>query len=327
MTPLEPFEIHRPVPAGKPNWVATATSVLMHLSLLALLILRPPQGEGAPVPPHQADGSEPQPVVTPLPEYVKPKPQAKPEPRVETPPPVHEQILGPDTKKPADIPHEAIAPHPPADPMTDPTAAPKAPDPVPVQPDAATTPPESAPTAKRSHFPTLGEMLATTNRLSPPRDDNAVDKALVDPAKGSDAPDAAAARALATTSGMGRSGVSNEDSREWRPSFPEAQGTCVDIPELGKNPDGSPVLANVIGYVYDADGRTPLPDAHLQILGTAFTTFTDSKGMYRLEFDPHLLARCRMQYVRVVAPGHDAQTLTLAIGRKVQSDDVHLRRH
>jgi hypothetical protein len=301
--------------------VAIGTSVLLHLLLIALLILRPPEGAGAPAPPHRADGSEPQPISMPLPALPKQAPkQQAPQP------PVREQELGPDSKHPDAKAQEAIAPHPPADPMPDPAGATKAPDPV--QPDtkATPTPPDPAPTESRqSHFPTLGEMLATQSKLSPPSSDNGQPKAVVDPTKGSDAP-APASRALASSNAMGRSGLSNEDYREWRPSFPEDQGGCAEIPDLGKNPDGSPVLATVIGYVYDADGHTPLVDAHLQILGTAFTTFTDGKGMYRLEFDPHLLAKCRKQYVRVVAPGHESQQLTLAIGRKVQSDDVHLRR-
>ena len=116
------------------------------------------------------------------------------------------------------------------------------------------------------------------------------------------------------------------DSRDWRPSFPEAAGKCVEIPDLGRNPDGSPVLATVLGRVYEADGRTPLIGAHLQIMGTTFVTFSGPSGDYRLEFDPRLLERCRVQYVRVAAEGYDGRMLTLSIGRKVRSDDVLLRR-
>ena len=62
-------------------------------------------------------------------------------------------------------------------------------------------------------------------------------------------------------------------------------------------------------------------------MGTAFGTFSDSRGEYRLEFDPKLLAKCRKQYVVVVAPGYRGETLTLFIGPKVRSDDVVLHRH
>jgi hypothetical protein len=126
---------------------------------------------------------------------------------------------------------------------------------------------------------------------------------------------------------MGRVGMSaSPDTRDWRPSFPDAAGRCVDIPDLGNNPDGSPILASVLGRVYEADGRTPLIGAHLQIVGTRFVTFSSGTGDYKLEFDPKLLERCRVQYVRVSADGYDGRMLTLSIGRKIRSDDVLLRR-
>jgi hypothetical protein len=124
---------------------------------------------------------------------------------------------------------------------------------------------------------------------------------------------------------MGRIGVGNTDSRGWRQSFPQASGQCVEIPDLGLNADGTPVLASVIGVVRDNRGR-PLPGAHLQIMGAPFATFSDGAGRYRLEFDPRLLERCRTQVVRVRADGFRDQTLNLGIGRRVVSDDVVLRR-
>ena len=127
---------------------------------------------------------------------------------------------------------------------------------------------------------------------------------------------------------MGRTGLSNLDPHKWQNSFDdETAGRCVDIPDLGKNPDGTPVLAAVIGRVLDTDGKTPLSGAHLQIMGTTFGTFSDMHGEYRLEFDPKLLEKCRKQYVVVVAPGYRGETLTLFIGPKVRSDDVVLRHH
>ena len=127
---------------------------------------------------------------------------------------------------------------------------------------------------------------------------------------------------------MGRTGLSNRDPQKWENSFDdETSGRCIEVPDLGKNADGTPVLATVIGRVLDTDGRTPLSGAHLQIMGTAFGTFSDSRGEYRLEFDPKLLAKCRKQYVIVVAPGYRGETLTLMIGPKVRSDDVILRHH
>jgi hypothetical protein len=124
---------------------------------------------------------------------------------------------------------------------------------------------------------------------------------------------------------MGRAGASNVDSRGWRPSFPEAAGQCVEIPDFGTNPDGTPVLAAVLGLVKD-DRGFPLPNAHLQLIGHNFSTFSDNQGRYRLEFNPKLLERCRIQYIRVTADGYSGANLTLSVGRQVQSDDVILRR-
>jgi hypothetical protein len=69
-----------------------------------------------------------------------------------------------------------------------------------------------------------------------------------------------------------------------------------------------------------------LAGAHLTIVGTPYSTFSDGGGNYRLEFDPRLLEKCRVQYVRVAADGYSGQSLTLSVGREVRSDDVVLRR-
>ncbi len=321
MKPAEPFEIHRPVEGGKPSWAAVGGSALFHLLVIALLLLRPPEGASVPPPPHRPDGSEPQPIWMPLPAPPKPKVKAP----TATPPPLREQILGPDSKRPdAAVPKEAVPEHPPADPVPDPAGATRTAEQSPTENKTA-NPDPVAPESRQSHFPTLGELLATQSHLAQPAATDAAAKALAEANRGSDEA-APSASARASSSMMGKSGISSEDGREWRPSFPEAAGSCVEIPDLGKNPDGTPVLATVIGRVFEANNRTPLAGAHLQIIGTTFTAFTDGNGLYRLEFDPRLLKKCRIQYVQVVAPGHDSQMLTLAIGRKVQSDDVLLRR-
>ena len=100
----------------------------------------------------------------------------------------------------------------------------------------------------------------------------------------------------------------------------------MEVPDLGTNPDGTPVLAAVIGRVFQADGRTPLAGAHLQIINTPFIAFSSPNGDYRLEFDPRLLEKCKVQYVRVAADGFAGRMLTLSIGRSVRSDDVLLKR-
>jgi hypothetical protein len=80
----------------------------------------------------------------------------------------------------------------------------------------------------------------------------------------------------------------------------------------------------VEGVVRHERTGEPLPGAFLQIIGTAYTTFADDRGRYRLVFDPSLIGPCRTQVVRVTAPGYRAQTLILMLGRA--DNTVHLAR-
>jgi len=186
----------------------------------------------------------------------------------------------------------------------------------PAEPEA--TPVEVPRTIRR--IATASDMVRTASPLGLPRDDRGVPRDFVE------AGTPAGSTTTAAVGAMGRVGPTSPDNREWRPSFPEAAGRCVEIPDLGTNADGTPVLATVIGRVLQEDKRTPLDGAHLVIVGTSFATFSNANGEYRLEFDPKLLERCRVQYVRVVRAGFSAQMLTLAIGQRVASDDVVLRR-
>lgn len=86
-------------------------------------------------------------------------------------------------------------------------------------------------------------------------------------------------------------------------------------------------MGSASGRVLMVQGGAPMPNAHLQIIGTSFTTFTDQNGEYVLTFDASLLDQCRTQYVRVSAPGFEPRLLVLVIGRNVRSDDVALRRN
>jgi len=86
-------------------------------------------------------------------------------------------------------------------------------------------------------------------------------------------------------------------------------------------------MGSATGRVLRTEGGAPMPNAHLQILGTSFVTFTDQDGEYTITFDASLLDQCRTQYVRVSAPGYEPRLLVLVIGRNIRSDDVALRRH
>lgn len=122
-----------------------------------------------------------------------------------------------------------------------------------------------------------------------------------------------------------RLGLAPRDPRPWTQSMPEVGDSCPTVVPDSTKP-GEPRMGSAMGRVLTVQGGGPMPNAHLQIVGTAFVTFTDSNGEYILTFDASLLDQCRTQYVRVSAPGYEPRLLVLLIGRNVRSDDVALRR-
>ena len=89
---------------------------------------------------------------------------------------------------------------------------------------------------------------------------------------------------------------------------------------------GTPVdLGVVTGVVYREGSREPLGGAFLQILGTPYSTFADSRGAYALNFDKSLVDDCRTQYVQVSKDGFAPRRLILSLGARV-SNDIPLSR-
>ena len=310
------------------NWGALASSAAFHLSVMLWLVLRPPVARPE-APLERQPGADRQELALAPP--TKAAPAQRQQPQTEAPPPTPEPRpkpeqpreatpLGPDSKHPdALVPQEAGPEKPKVDPdQMDVTKADAPVKPAPPAAEPEATPSEAPRTIRR--IATAGDMLRNRPPLGVARNDHGIARDILDIGKRE-----AAGTALAMGA-MGRVGPSSPDNRDWRPSFPEAAGRCVEIPDLGNNPDGSPVLATVIGRVLADDQSSPLPGAHLQIVGTPFATFSNGNGEYRLEFDPKLLERCRVQYVRVVREGFSGQLLTLSIGQRITSDDVVLRR-
>lgn len=122
-----------------------------------------------------------------------------------------------------------------------------------------------------------------------------------------------------------RLGLTPRDPRPWTQSMPERGDSCPVV-EPDSTAPGEPRMGSASGRVLRTNGQ-PLAGAHLQVMGTSFTTFTDEQGEYVLRFDASLLDRCRTQYVRVSAPGFESRLLVLLIGRNIRSDDVSLRRN
>ena len=304
MKVVEPFEVH-PIEAEPRSWQPLVTSVLAHATLIALLILRP----GFPVP----EGSEATPSSDAQPIALAPETRFRQPPRDQRQPlPERPVPLGPDSRNPdAPVPREEGPVNPPPDdpqPLGPPTETPTT--------DAT----EEEEEERMERIPTPVDLLAGGTILGRPT--SAMPATTRDPLA---APVGSGGIRRPTAGAMGRTGFNRGDARSWRESFPEAAGQCVEVPDLGRNPDGTPVLASVMGIVRDHTGR-PLPGAHLQIVGAPFATFSDGNGSYRLEFDPALLEKCRVQVVRVEAAGFRHADLTLAVGRQVRSDDVILRR-
>ncbi len=301
----EPFEVH-PIEVPPKNWRPLALSVVAHVALILLILFRPiPAPEAGPV--EKARDAQAI-AIAPTERFRQPRQSTPP------PPPVPEKPipLGPDAKRPDEPPREQSPQTPPREDAS----------PVPDPPPETPTPQESpAPAPEQAErIPTPRDMVANGSILGPPT--SPFGRSTIQPFG---TPKGTASSGASRVGSMGSIGFHQNDTRVFTESFPEATGQCVEIPDLGKNPDGSPVLASVTGIVRDERGR-PLANAHLQLQGLAFATFSDGAGNYRLEFDPALLQKCRSQVVRVRADGYRDQYLNLAIGRNVRSDDVIMRR-
>ncbi|MEO8478410.1 MAG: carboxypeptidase regulatory-like domain-containing protein [Gemmatimonadota bacterium] len=294
------FEID-PVSGRGWDWHTLLTSVLFHLSvvLVFLLIQR-----NRPVAPPANPTHEQQVRLDPPIEFQQAQPPTLPQPVV----PDRPIPLGPDSKQPdAPVAREQ------GDPTPIPEDAPLAVDPG-GEPAATEIPQPDKP--------------IEAQRVPSPRDlaSSGIIAAPTSPFGNRPSPFGAlpTARNASGARAMGRAGMGTQDTRGFRESFPEAAGQCPEIPDPGVNPDGSPVLFSLVGVVRDHRGR-PLPNAHLQLVGQLYATFSDGQGNYRLEFNPKLLEACRVQVVRVSADGFKTSDLQLAVGRRVQSDDVTLR--
>lgn len=295
------FELE-PVSGRGWDWHTLLTSVLFHLSIVLIFLLIQREGKSPPPSPDQAEQTV---RLDPPVEYQQESLRSiRPTPVV----PDRPIPLGPDAKRP-DVSEAREK----GDPTPIPEDAPLANDPG-GQPDATAnppapreTPPQQVPTPREAAGSSVipgptspfGQRPSPFGELPP-------------------------ANASAGSRVMGRAGMGIQDTRGFRKSFPEAAGQCPQIPDPGVNPDGSPVLFSLVGVVRDHRGR-PLANAHLQLVGQVYATFSDGQGNYRLEFNPKLLDGCRVQVVRVSADGFRTEDLQLAVGRRVQSDDVTLR--
>jgi hypothetical protein len=128
-------------------------------------------------------------------------------------------------------------------------------------------------------------------------------------------------RRVATAPGVGPRAV-----RPLEAYLPDRPDKCVPAPSPAADSSSPVQYGTVVGRIFREDGGSPLPGAHLQMLGTPYVAFTDSEGEYRFRFDLSLVDNCRTQYVRVTARGYESRLLVLVVGQNVRSEDVHLER-
>jgi hypothetical protein len=228
------------------------------------------------------------------------------EPRPASPREVATVLLAPPVSEPPVV-HELPEPHPTPPPPPPPPAAPPAPE-APEHDEAAATSPESAP-AEPDPVPPASE----------PAPQPAATPAPVRPPETTTTTSAAATPSLEEEArrlfGGGRRVASpGPVATTGQPVSAVFDGTPCPVDEqAARDSAGRPILERLAGRVFSETGL-PLPGAHLQILGTGYSAFSNDHGDFVLSYDRSLLSTCRSQLVRVSAPGFRAQTLMLARG-------------
>lgn len=228
---------------------------------------------------------------------------------------------------------------PPPPPEAPPPAPLPEPEPPPPPPPAQETPPPRA-----AAPPPEQERREPEDRANAPPDAVRTEGEEADDPEGASAPDApreAAPEAPATEAPtlesearriFGRPRVATAPGagpRAVRPMetyIPDRPDKCVPTPQPPADSAAPPQFGTVVGRIFRENGSEPLPGAHLQMLGTPYTAFTDNNGEYQFRFDLSLVDNCRTQYVRVTAKGYESRLLVLVVGENVRSEDVRLQR-
>lgn len=112
----------------------------------------------------------------------------------------------------------------------------------------------------------------------------------------------------------------------WRrpPDLGSLGAKCVPGPPHTRAPNEPVTYGVVAGRVYQQGSQVPLAGAVLSVMGTPYTTTSDSNGEYVLRFDADLLSNCQVQNVRVTRDGFLSQLLVLSTGGG--TSDVNLNR-
>ncbi|HEY7612687.1 MAG TPA: carboxypeptidase-like regulatory domain-containing protein [Gemmatimonadales bacterium] len=281
-------------PKPRPSWASLAASAGVHaaIAVLALLLsIRTPATEEA-EPERPADQSRQVEMVY-LPPPSTPPPPAQPPPPSPPPPP---------PAKPTPPPPEPVAP-PPKEEQPEPE-------------DRANAPPD----AVRSEGEESDDPEGASDPEAPVEAQRAEAPAPAAPTLESEARRIFGRRRVATAPGVGPRAV--------RPleTYLPGRADCVPTPKPPADSAAPVQYGMVVGRIFREDGGSPLSGAHLHMLGTPYTAFTDNQGEYRFRFDLSLMDNCRTQYVRVSAKGYESRLLVLVVGPNVRSEDVRLQR-
>ena len=226
------------------------------------------------------------------------------EPHRASPREVATVLLAPPVSEPPvvhDLPEPQPAPPPP------PPATPPAPE-APEHDEAAATAPETAPAAPEPAPPAsvaTPQPAASPSPIRPPETTTTTTSAATPSLEDEARRLFGGGRRVASPGPVASAG---------QPVSVTFEGTPCPVDEQpARDSAGRPILERLAGRVFSEAGL-PLPGAHLQILGTGYSAFSNDRGDFVLSYDRGLLSTCRSQLVRVSAPGFRAQTLMLARG-------------
>ena len=286
-----------PAPSVRRSWTSVATSATAHAAVILVLLFlttRPPAEKTEAETKRSADQSRQVQMV-----YLPPPPTPRPQPPPAPPPPPPP----PPPAQPTPPPPQPVAP-PPEQEQRQPEDRANAP------PDAVRTKGEEADDPEGASDPDAP--------AEAPRAEAPVAEA---PTMESEARRIFGRRRVATAPGVGPRAV-----RPLETYLPDRSQVCVPTEKPPADSAAPVQYGTVVGRIFREDGGGPLPGAHLQMLGTPYTAFTDNRGEYQFRFDLSLMDNCRTQYVRVSAKGYESRLLVLMVGQNVRSEDVHLER-
>ena len=288
----EPHLIPPPPVRGR-FWGGLGASVVLHLLVMATVVIarREP-------PPRDAGGPEPAPVervemvylppIPVVPPAAQPVPVPEPERERE---PVPEQMPRPQVERGPDLPEDVVV----------------RPDPPPDLPRGAAEPEKDA-------GPPTPELASAAAPAPAPA-------AAAAPTMESEA------QRLFGTSRRAQNSRGPIPAESWASAVTEdRENDCRPGAIAPRAPGEPPEMGFVAGKVYREGTHEPLVGAHLQIIGTPYSAFSNDQGEYRLLFDKALIDRCRTQYVQVVARGFAPRRLILGLGPRAQNDIPLARR-